>query len=130
MVSALPPRVLLVMTDQWPRALLRAALREGGYDAVGTRALAGAARLTAAEADRGPVGLVILAQEALAGADRSDLDRLREATDAPIVLLAPAGGDSAGPWVQVVHRPVSIGELVRVVEALVPLPADGRRPLD
>jgi hypothetical protein len=130
MVSALPPRVLLVMTDQWPRALLRAALREGGYDAVGTRALAGAARLTADAPDRGPVGLVILAQEALAGADRSDLDRLRE-TGAPIVLLAPAGGgDSAGPWVRVVHRPVSIGELVRVVEALVPLSADDRRPLD
>ena len=119
------------MTDQWPRALLRAALREGGYDAVGTRALAGAVRLTAADPDRGPVALVILAQEALLGADRSDLDRLREATDAPIVLLAPAaGGDSAGPWVQVVHRPVSIGELVRVVEVLVPLSADARRPLD
>lgn len=119
------------MTDQWPRALLRAALREGGYDAVGTRALAGAARLAADAPDRGPVGLVILAQEALAGADRSDLDRLHEAAGAPIVLLAKAGGgDSAGPWVRVVHRPVSIGELVRVVEALVPLSADDRRPLD
>jgi hypothetical protein len=119
------------MTDQWPRALLRAALRETGYDAVGTRALAGAIPLTAAEPDRGPVGLVVLAQEALAGADRSDLDRLREATDAPIVLLAAAGGgDTARPWTQVVHRPVSIGELVRLVETLVPLSPDARRPLD
>lgn len=130
MASALPPRVLLVMTDQWPRALLRAALREIGYDAVGTRALSGAARLTAAEADRGPLGLVLLAHEALADDDRVDLDRLREATDAPIVLLASAGENRPGPWTQVVHRPVSIGDLVRVVEALVPLSPDARRPLD
>jgi hypothetical protein len=123
--------VLLVMTDQWPRALLRAALREGGYDAVGTRALAGAVRLTAADPDRGPIGLVVLGQEALSGADRGDLDRLREATHAPIVLLAPAGGgDDAGPWAQVVHRPVSIGDIVRLVEVLLPLSADARRPLD
>jgi DNA-binding response OmpR family regulator len=122
--------VLLVMTDQWPRALLRAALRETGYDAVGTRALSGAAYLSAAQPDRGPVGLVLLEQEALAGAGRGDLDRLREATAAPIVLLAPGGADSPGPWTEVIHRPVSIGELVRVVEALLPLSPDARRPLD
>ena len=28
----LPPRILLVMPAQWPRALLRASLREVGYD--------------------------------------------------------------------------------------------------
>jgi hypothetical protein len=123
--------VLLVMPDQWPRALLRAALREVGYDAVGTRALAGSTRLIARETGRGPVQLVLLAQEALADADRRDLDRLREATDALVVLLASAGaGDDDGPWAQVVRRPVSIGDLVRVVETLVPLPSDGRRPLD
>ena len=119
------------MPDQWPRALLRAALREVGYDAVGTRALAGSTRLIAREPGRGPVQLVVLAQEAVADADRRDLDRLREATDAPIVLLASAGaGDDAGPWAQVVRRPVSIGDLVRVVETLVPLPSDSRHPLD
>ena len=118
------------MTDQWPRALLRAALRETGYDAVGTRALSGAAHLSAAQPDRGPVGLVVLEQEALDGADRADLDRLCKSTDAPIVLLAPAGADSPGPWTEVIHRPVSIGELVRVVEALLPLSPDARGPLD
>jgi hypothetical protein len=123
MASALPPRVLLVMTDQWPRALLRAALRDVGYDAVGTRALGASTRLMGREQGRGPVRLVVLAQEALAGADRRDLDRLRGATDAPIVLLASAGGgDTTGPWEQIVHRPVSIGDLVRVLETLVPLP--------
>ena len=29
-----PPRVLIVMDDQWHRALLRAALRDVGYDAM------------------------------------------------------------------------------------------------
>ena len=119
------------MTDQWPRALLRAALREGGYDAVGTRAIAGAVRLAAPDPDRGPVRLVILAQEALTGADRRDLDRLRAATDAPIVLLAPANRPvEAGPWTQIIRRPVSIGALVGAVETLVPLPPDARRPVD
>src|SRR3954468_17682428 len=71
MTSALPaPRVLLVMTDQWPRALLRAALRECGYDAVGTRSVAGAARLAAPDEGRGPVGLVVLEQETLTGGTR------------------------------------------------------------
>ena len=119
------------MTDQWPRALLRAALREGGYDAVGTRAIAGAVRLAAPDPDRGPVKLVILAREVLTGADRHDLDQLRAATDAPIVLLAPAGRPvEAGPWAQVIRRPVSIGALVGAVETLVPLPPDARRPVD
>jgi hypothetical protein len=123
--------VLLVMTDQWPRALLRAALREGGYDAAGTRAIAGAVRLAAPDPDRGPVRLVILGQEALTGTDRHDLDRLRTGTGAPIVLLAPAGRPvEAGDWAQVIRRPVSIGALVRTVETLVPLPPDARRPVD
>jgi hypothetical protein len=132
MTSALPaPRVLLVMTDQWPRALLRAALRECGYDAVGTRTMAGAARLAAPDRSRGSVGLVVLAQESLTGADRSDLDRLRGATGAPIVLLAPATRRvEAGPWTRVIRRPVSVGTLVTAVETLVPLPLDARRPVD
>lgn len=31
----LAPRVLILQPDHWPRALLRAELREAGYDAVG-----------------------------------------------------------------------------------------------
>jgi hypothetical protein len=123
--------VLLVMTDQWPRALLRAALREGGYDAVGTRAVPGAARLAAPEPGRGPVELAILAQEALTGTDRREVHRLLTEIGAPIVLLAPAARPvAAGPWAQVIRRPVSIGALVRAVETLVPLPPDARRPVD
>src|SRR5512142_2916514 len=35
----LPPRILVVMPAQWPRALVRAELRERGYDAAGARDL-------------------------------------------------------------------------------------------
>src|SRR3954454_21547300 len=61
-----PPRVLLVMPEQWPRALLRAALREAGYDALGAPGLPGAIRYPVHPGDRGPVRLVLLDQAALA----------------------------------------------------------------
>src|SRR5437667_11841947 len=64
-VVALPPRILLVMPAQWPRALLRAALREEGYDASGTRAVNGALYQAAPDPARGPVRLVLADQDAL-----------------------------------------------------------------
>jgi hypothetical protein len=119
------------MPEQWPRALLRAALREAGYDAAGTRTLGGALRLAEPEAGRGPVGLIVLGQEAFGSADHPTLERLRQATPAPILLVAPGGLRHAeGPWAGVIRRPVSIGELVRSVEGLLPLPPDARHPID
>ena len=119
------------MLDQWPRVLLRAALREAGYDAIGTRSLAGALRLAEPEAEHGSVGVVVLGQEAFTRADLPDLERLRLATHAPILLLAAAGRVvEEGPWVRVLRRPVSIGELVLSVESLLPLPPAARRPID
>jgi hypothetical protein len=130
-LAASAPRVLLVMPDQWPRALLRAALREAGYDAAGTRALGGTRHLAEADPDRGRVGLIVLGQEALTGADRQELDRLRRGTGAPILLLAPATRQvEAGPWTQVIRRPASIQDLVRAIERLLPLPPEARHPID
>lgn len=118
------------MPDQWPRALLRAALREVGYDAAGTRALSGGLRLSADEPDRGPVRLIVIDQEALAD-DRHDLDELHRRTGAPMVLLAPAlRPPRAGPWTRVCRRPFSIGDVVRTIEDLVPLALEARRPID
>jgi len=118
------------MLEQWPRALLRAALREAGYDAAGTRSLGGALRLAEPEAGRGPVGLVVLGQEACTDGDRPELGRLRHITGAPVLLVAPAGRAVEGPWAQVVRRPVSIGDLVRTIEARLPLPPGHRRPIE
>jgi hypothetical protein len=130
--TTLPPRILLVMPAQWPRALLRAALREVGYDASGTRALKAALPQTAPDSARGPVRLVVLDQDALAEEDRRHLDELRTRTsDAPIVLLAPITRRvREGPWARVIRRPTSIAALVQAIETLIPLAPQARRPID
>ena len=83
---SLRPRVLVVMPDQWPRAMLRAALREKGYDAVGTRNLDSALRIRPDESERGPVRLIIVDQPALASAG-DQLEKLLERHRAPLTLL-------------------------------------------
>lgn len=130
-VPVLPPRVLLVTPDQWPRALLRAALREVGYDAVGTRSLGGALHRAAPVPDRGAVGAAVIDQEAV-GEDAGMIELLRQcAPDAAVVLLAPATRRSReGPWTRVIRRPVRVEEIVRLIEELVPLPVAARRPVD
>lgn len=128
-----PPRILIVMGAQWPRANLRAALRHVGYDAVGAPTLAEAMSVPAAEPARGPVRLILVDQSALhdAGSDVL-LERLLAAHAAPAaVLIAPATVEThAGAWRRVLRRPVSIDEIVTAVDALLPLPAPARRPLD
>jgi hypothetical protein len=120
------------MPAQWPRALLRAALREVGYDASGTRALKGALHQAAPDSARGPVRLVVLDQEALAEDKGSDLDALRSRTfAAPTLLLAPATRQvREGPWMRVIRRPTSIADLVQEIESLIPLAPGSRRPID
>jgi hypothetical protein len=127
----LPPRILLVMPDQWPRALLRAALREAGYDAIGTRSVKGARFRLASDEGRGPVRLILLDQDVLTEDARGDVDELRRSSDAQLALLAPATRRvHEGPWSRIFRRPLSVGEVVQAIEQLVPLPAGARRPID
>jgi hypothetical protein len=119
------------MHDQWSRAMLRAALRETGYDASGTRSLAGALRLAEPDAARGPVGLIVLGHEAFSPEERPELERLRATTQAPILVIAGTGSaTSDGPWSRVLRRPISVGELVRAIESVIPLPFEARHPID
>jgi len=129
---SLPPRILLVMPAQWPRALARAALREVGYDASGAPVLKAAVHQAARDSARGPVRLVVLDQEALAEDEGSDLEALRSRTfAAPIVLLAPATRRvREGPWTRVIRRPTSIAALVQEIESLIPLEPAARQPID
>jgi DNA-binding response OmpR family regulator len=131
-LTTLPPRILLVMPAQWPRALLRAALREVGYDASGTRALKAAIYQAASDPTRGPVRLVVIDQDALTEEDGHHLEDLRGRTSAaPIVLLAPVTRRvREGPWTRVIHRPTSIAALVQAIETLIPLPPEARQPID
>jgi hypothetical protein len=120
------------MPAQWPRALLRAALREVGYDASGTRTLKAALYQATPDAARGPVGLIMLDQEALAEDEGSDLKVLRSRTfAAPIMLLAPATRRvREGPWTRVIRRPTGIAALVQEIESLIPLAPEARHPID
>lgn len=120
------------MADQWPRALLRAGLRDVGYDAVGTRTLETALRLPDVDADRGPVRLIVVDQSAVGDGHGPELEQLLARHGAPpMLLLASAAVDApAGAWRRVLRRPVSVAEIVSAVEALLPLRAVDRRPLE
>lgn len=136
--SFLAPRVLLVMPDQWPRALLRAALREMGYDALGAPGLGGALRYRPDAPGRGPVRLVILDQSALgAEAANAQLEALlgRHPGAMPVLLSRATSAPLSGSpeqhrWRRVIRRPASIAEIVAAVQALLPLPPDSAHPLD
>ncbi len=127
----LPPRILLIMPDQWPRALLRASLREAGYDAVGARTVEGAQRQGRPARERGPVALVVVDHDAAVGETAPLRDLTSALGDPPVVLLAHATREPpAGPWTRVVRRPLSVAELSDVVKAIVPLSANARMPID
>jgi len=118
------------MPGQWPRALLRAALREVGYDAIGAPALKPALQQAESQEGRGPVRLVVLDQDALTDADGTHLEDLRS-SGIPIVLLAPVMRRAReGPWTRVLRRPITIGSLAESIETLVPLESEARHPTD
>jgi hypothetical protein len=128
----LPPRVLIVMSDDWRRALIRATLREGGYDAIGTHGSREAWLVPPAAPDRGPVRLVVVDQDALSSIEIESMRALRQRLGDPdILLLARATVASpAGPWSRVLRRPFSVAEIVTAAEGLVPLPAELRHAID
>lgn len=121
-----PPRIIIILDDQWPRALLRAALLDVGYDAVGARSISEALTQPATDPERGPVRLVMIDRGALADSDRS-LDELLGKHGGPITLLLASAGERtpAGSWDHIVRRPASIGEIVAVIQALLPLASSG-----
>jgi hypothetical protein len=127
------------MPEQWPRALLRAALREVGYDALGAPGLAGALRYRTRAPDRGPVRLVLVDQSALQGDESLPLltTLLQRYGDPAAMLLArampmpelPEKAEPA-PWTRVIRRPVSIDSIVAAVRELLPLPPGSSQPID
>jgi hypothetical protein len=121
------------MPAQWPRALIRAELREAGYDAVGARDLLEALGTPDAP---GPFRLILLDQSALSDGDpavlRELLDRLVSRHDGTRVLLLAGTTHEApeGPRLQVLRRPKSISDIVAAIGRAVPLPEGERQPLD
>jgi hypothetical protein len=120
-----PPRIVIVLPGQWPRALLRAELREQGYDALGAESLEEALVYPAREEGRGPVAMLIVDATALAQENGALLQRLRERHQDPLpVLIAPGGGGPPpGDWAAVLYRPLRREQLYERVRRLLPLPA-------
>jgi hypothetical protein len=120
----IPPRVLVVSPEHWARALLRAELRERGYDAFGQETVDDALL-------EQPVALLVLDQAALA--ERVKLiDFLQSRLGRPPTLLLAQGmgAPPVGEWTRVLRRPLRIGDAVAAIEAVLPLPAEARHPLD
>jgi hypothetical protein len=127
----LPPRVLVIMPEHWPRVHVRAALREAGYDAIGARTLTGALAHAARERSRGPVAAIVLDAAAAVRGNPAALDRLRLRHHAPLVLLTSAvTSPPPGDWARTLRRPFTVGDVVRAVSELAPLPPGRRGPLD
>jgi hypothetical protein len=139
--DVLAPRIIIAVPDQWPRALLRGALRDVGYDAVGTRTLAGALAHVAPVPGRGPVRAIVVDVAAVAAAEHDAAGRetderqalldLCERGNVPVLLLASAvTAIPPGRWTRILRRPFSIDDVVGAVSALVPLPPKCQAPVD
>lgn len=130
--TELPPRVLIVMPDQWTRALLRAALREEGYDAVGSRGVREAFRVRPDDPERGSVRVLVVDHDALSATGNSLVPALRARLGAPGTVLVRRVTRTVpnGSWDRIVQRPVSVAGLVEAVRSLAPLPASARQPID
>jgi hypothetical protein len=117
-------RILVVMAAQWPRAFLRAELREAGYDAVGARDLDEAASYPREEAGRGPVRLIILDQAVIPSSnDPRLIGLLQTHPEAQTVLLAGAfQAPLPGKWGEVLRHPTTIAEIIQAAQQLLPPP--------
>ena len=120
------------MPDQWPRALLRAGLREAGYDAIGTRGLRAALSIKPTVPERGPVGLIIVDQPALAATATASLAALRSRhADVKLMLIArPTVATPASDWNLVLRRPLSVADIVTAAQSVLPLAPNEQHALD
>lgn len=127
-----PPRVVIVLPEEWPRALLRVELRERGYDAVGAPGLGEAEAYASADEDRGPVRLIVVDQAVLERSESGALDRLKRTLGTGAVLLLGRVGAPvpSGAWAAVVRRPFQVGDVLRAVEELIPLTTRIYVPID
>lgn len=120
------------MPDQWSRALLRGALRETGYDAVGTRSLQSGTRIDPDEPGREPVRLLVVDQKAIGSEGDENLARLLARFRGADAMLI-AGTTTATPqgeWREVLHRPLTVADIASAVQRRLPIPPDARHPLD
>jgi hypothetical protein len=125
------PLVLIIMGDQWPRALLRAELLETGYEAVGARSLEEGLQRIGAPPERGAVRVVVVDWDSAADIEAEGRDLAELGIGVQRVLVAKGGATlPPGDWSRVLRRPVSIGDIVDVVRSLVPVTVTGSGTID
>jgi hypothetical protein len=124
------PTVLIVIASHWPRALLRAALRDAGYNAIGTSTLKEALAFPAGEGGR--VGLIVLDHTVVDGRDYPLLADLlaRHPHALTLKLESATHRPDSRAWSHVLRRPVSIAEIVRVTQSLLPCPTSADTQVD
>jgi hypothetical protein len=122
------PKVLIVMAAQWPRALLRAALREAGYEALGTPSLHDALAVPAGNGASVSVALIILDHTISESQDDSLLAELLARHPAALTLKLESAFHHSPPgaWSHVLRHPVTIAEIVNAIESLLPRFAHGQ----
>ena len=112
------PRVWVVSADQWPRAYLRAELIERGYDATGFLTITDAVvRLRLARSVR--PALLVFDRHGQAVDEKSRALLFQEGI--PVLAVADAGrpdDEPAGPIVETLHRPLTIGAIADAVDSL------------
>jgi len=102
--------IWIIDTEQWPRAYLRAELIERGYDAVGYLTVDDAAGTIAT---RFPDAAVL----ELRGVSRREVELLFKAGVPVIGIVShpPPEWLAEFPWAALLHRPLSIGEIVEKI---------------
>ncbi len=112
-----PPRVLIVMPDQWSRALLRAELLERGLDTVGAPDMVAALLCRPIETGRGWVEVILIDQDALdeRGARLVDLLLSRHKRARALLLASVLLERPSGPWHRILYRPASLDRLAREI---------------
>lgn len=115
-------RVLLVMPEQWPRALLRAELIERGCDAVGVETLDAALLCAPDDPERGPVGVLLIDQNALDEPSGRLVELIASRLGHPkrLLLTTPSLEEPMGAWDEIIKRPVHVGDLATVIQHWAP----------
>jgi hypothetical protein len=116
------PRVLIVMEAQWPRALLLAALQEEGYGVAGASTLDEALSHSAQAPSRASAGLIVVDHH-ISRDDPLFQALLQRHPDAQSLFLESALQPSDAELADNRLRyPLFIGEVVRAIQRLLPLP--------
>jgi DNA-binding response OmpR family regulator len=112
--------IWIVNAEHWPRAFLRAELIERGYDATGFVTLEDAVRrLRLMRAPERRPALVVLDRHEQA-MDETTSEVLQSARVPVLAVadLAHPSDERRGPVVDVLHRPLTIGNIADAVDRL------------